>query len=420
MSLTSRVLIALIAGLGAGLAISASGAAWLLATAGFIAPAGTLFINAIRMTVIPLVVGSLVAGVASVPNPRTLGRLGGRALVFFLGTLLAGAVLAALAARPILSLLHVDAAAAESLRASAAGLSPQAATPLPTFAQWLAGLVPVNPVKAAADGAMLPLIVFSLVFGLALATLAEGARRPVVRVFEALRDASLMLVRWLLWIAPVGVFALALALAARLGVAAAGALAGYVALVAVLTVAFGVLVLYPLATTLGGVPVMEFARAVLPAQAVAFSSRSSLASLPAMIESARGPLRLPEEIPGFFLPLAASVYRVGAGVGQTTGVLFIARLYGIDLTPPQLAAVILTVILTSFSVPGIPGGSIIIMTPALLSAGLPIDGVGILLAVDTVPDMFRTTVNVTGQISAAVALSGRGRAPRDVAGPPPE
>lgn len=413
MSLTTRVLIALVAGLALGLAVSASGSADLLAATRWVEPVGTLFINAIRMTVIPLVVGSLVAGIASAPNPGSLGRIGSRALVFFLGTLVLGALLTALVAPPFLRALPLDPAASDALRAAAASsaeATAESARRIPTFGQWLIDLVPANPMRAAADGAMLPLIVFAVAFGLAVATLTGEPRQAVARVFEAIRDASLTLVRWVLVAAPVGVFALALPLAARLGLAAAGALAGYIALVATLTVVFGAVVLYPLAVALGGVSLRDFARALLPAQAVAFSSRSSLAALPAMIESARHRLHLPEEIPAFFLPLAASVYRVGAAVGQTAGVIFIARLYGVELSAAQLAAATLTVIATSFSVPGIPGGSIVIMAPVLASAGLPIEGIGILLGVDTIPDMFRTTVNVTGHMAAAVALGGRHRA----------
>lgn len=410
MSLTTRVLIALIAGLAAGLAISATGSAGLLAAAEWVEPLGTLWINAIRMTVIPLVVGSLVAGIASAPDPRAVGRVGMRAVGFFLATLLIGAIFAALLAPVLFARIPIDPAASEALRASAAGAAEAvgaSARQVPTFAQWLIGLVPANPIRAAADGAMLPLIVFTVTFGLAVAALTGEPRQAVVRVFEAIRDAALTLVRWVLAAAPIGVFALALPLAARLGLAAAGALAGYIAIVAVLTVAFTLLVLYPLAITLGGVSLATFQRAVLPAQAVAFSSRSSLASLPAMIESARTRLRLPEEMSAFFLPLAASVYRVGGAVGQMVGVVFIARLYGVDLTAAQLATAGLTTIVTTFSVPGIPGGSIVIMAPVLMGAGLPLEGIGILLGVDTIPDMFRTTANVTGDMAAATALGAR-------------
>lgn len=408
MSLTTRVLIALVAGLGLGLLVSSSGNPALMTATRWIEPLGTLFINAIRMTVIPLVVGSLVAGIASAPNAKSLGRIGVRALALFLITLFAGGIFAALVAPPILGMFTIDPAAQAALQASAsqaASTTAESVGRVPGFGQWLIDLIPSNPVKAAADGAMLPLIVFTLAFGLAVAGLTGEARSAVVRVFEAIRDAAMTLVRWILWTAPVGVFALALALAARLGISAIGALAGYIVLVAIMTIVFGVVVLYPMAAWLGRIPVMEFARAALPAQAVAFSSRSSLAALPAMIESARDQLRLPDEITSFFLPLAASVYRIGAAVGQTVGVLFIAQLYGVTLGPAQLASVVLTVVATSFSVPGIPGGSIVIMAPVLMDAGLPVEGIGILLGADTIPDMFRTTANVTGHMAMAVAIA---------------
>ena len=408
MSLTTRVLIALVAGLGLGLLVSMSGNEALVSSARWIEPLGTLFINAIRMTVIPLVVGSLVAGIAAAPNPGTLGRIGVRAFVFFLVTLTAGAVFAAIVAPPLLARLVIDPAAQAALQASAA----QAATTtaesvkrIPGFASWLIELVPNNPVKAAADGAMLPLIVFTIAFGLAVAGLKGDSRATVVRVFEAIRDAAMTLVRWVLWAAPIGVFALAFALVVRLGVSAIGALAGYIALASAMTFFFGVVVLYPVASWLGRVSLREFAQAALPAQAVAISSRSSLAALPAMIESARDRLKLPDEITSFFLPLAASVYRIGTAIGQTVGVAFIAQLYGVTLGPAQLASVVLTVVLTSFSVPGIPGGSIIMMAPVLMDAGLPVEGLGILLGADTIPDMFRTTANVTGHLAAATVVS---------------
>ena len=410
MSLTTRVLIALVAGLGLGLLVSSSGNATLASVARWIEPIGTLFINAIRMTVIPLVVGSLVAGIASTPNPAALGRVGVRAMALFLVTLFAGAIFAALLAPPILGRFDIDPGAQAALQASAsqtATATAESVRRIPGFGQWLIDLVPANPVRAAADGAMLPLIVFTLAFGLAVAGLSGDRRATVVRVFEAIRDAAMTLVQWILWTAPVGVFALALALAARLGFSAIGALAGYIGLVAAMTIVFGILVLYPMAAWLGGVPMMEFARAALPAQAVAFSSRSSLASLPAMIESARTRLKLPDEITSFFLPLAASVYRIGAALGQTVGVVFIAQLYGVTLGPAQLASVILTVVATSFSVPGIPGGSIVIMAPVLMDAGLPLEGIGILLGADTIPDMFRTTANVTGHLAVATAVAGK-------------
>ena len=410
MALTTKVLIALAAGMLLGIGISLSGSPALHALVPFIEPVGTLWINAIRMTVLPLVVGSIIVGVTSAPDQRTIGRIGVRALVLFTVLLLGGAAFAALVAPPVFARLPLDAEAIAALRATAASGAQSAGESvrkLPTFTQWVLDLVPTNPVKAAADGAMLPLIVFSVTFGLAITRIAPDGRAVLERFFASVAQAALRLVRWVLTLAPLGVFALALPLAARLGVSAAGALAGYVAVTSILTIVFTVAMLYPLVATLGRVPMSTFARGCFPAQAVAMSARSSLGALPAMMEAARTRLGLPEQLSSFFLPLAASTFRLGGALGITCGVVFVARLYGVDLGPGQLATVVLTVVLTTFSIPGIPAGSIVAMVPAMLAAGVPAEGMGLLLAVDTIPDMFRTTSNVTGDMAAA-AILGRG------------
>ncbi len=410
MSLTTKVLIGLGAGLLLGIVISVVQAPALLAIVPVIEPIGTLWINAIRMTVVPLVIGSLIVGVTSAPDARTIGRLGGRGLVFFVVMLAVAGVFAAVVAPPLVGFIPLDPAAVSALRATAVPATEAAAEGLeriPTLSEWLIGLVPVNPVKAAADGAMLPLIVFSLVLGLAITRLGQESRGVLQRFFKAIADTALTLVRWVLAAAPIGVFALAVPLAARLGVAAAGALAGYIVVTAGICVVFVLFVIYPMTSVGGRIALTEFARAAFPAQAVAFSARSSLASLPAMMESARTRLRLPEQIVAFFLPLAATTFRAGGALGIITGVIFIARLYGVELSVPQLATIVLTVIATTFSIPGIPAGSVVVMVPVLMAAGLPVEGMGILLGVDTIPDMFRTATNVTADMSAAVVL-GRG------------
>jgi Na+/H+-dicarboxylate symporter len=172
-------------------------------------------------------------------------------------------------------------------------------------------------------------------------------------------------------------------------------------------IAFNILFLYPLAVVGGRVGIARFARACLPAQVVGFGSRSSLAALGAMIEATRDRLSLPPAITGFFLPLAVATFRAGAAVNQTVGVIFIAYLYGVDLSAPRLAAIVATVVVATFTVPAIPGGSILVMVPVLVAAGLPLEGIGVLLAVDTIPDMFRTTTNVTGTLTVAALLGGR-------------
>lgn len=405
MSLTLQVLLALLAGLGLGLGLSGVDGDAARATIAVLEPIGTLFINAIRMTVIPLVVATLIAGVSAAPDPRAVGRIGARSLLIFVVVLAAASAVGVLLGAPLLAAFPLDAGAVEALRASASSLEAAAGAKVPTLTEWLIGLVPVNPIKAAADGAMLPLILFSVLFAAALTRVAADRRAAVAKVFEGIQDASLVLVRAILALAPIGVFALAVPLAARMGVAAAGALVGYIVIVSGICLLFMGLVLYPAAVLIGKVPLREFAKAALPAQGIAFSSRSSLAALPAMLESVKDTLKLPPTIGSFFIPLAASMFRAGAGIGQTVGVLFIAKLYGVDLGSAQLLTIAVTSVITSFSVPGVPGGSILVMIPVLMAAGIPIEGIGILLGVDTIPDMFRTTTNVTGHMAASVILA---------------
>jgi Na+/H+-dicarboxylate symporter len=398
-SLTGRVLIGLVAGFIVGLVAPASFSAVL-------APIGTLFINLIRVTVVPLVVSMLVASIGAMASSRALGRTGGRAIAMALVLIVIAAAGTALVSAPVLDRVQIDRAAVQALQTNAAT---PAARPAPggnsPVAQWFIDLVTPNVFRSVIDDAMLPVIVFSVLFALALSGVREERRTPVLQVFEGIAEAMQRFVGAVLELAPYGVFALAAPLAARLGMAAAGAVAIYIVLVVSLTVVASLLLLYPLGIIGGRMRPSAFASFCAPAQAVAFSSRSSLAALPAMLETAEQS-GAPPIVGGFILPLAASVFRFGAAIAQTVGVLFLARLYGITLSPSQLVSVVVAVIFTTFAVPGIPGGSIVAMVPVLRAADVPIDGIGILLAVDAIPDMFRTTANVTGTMAMAAAVSG--------------
>jgi Na+/H+-dicarboxylate symporter len=409
--------VALGAGIAAGIALSLVDAGVSRAIVAVVEPFGTLFVNAIRMTVVPLVVSSLIVGVASTEDRAMLARVGGRGILVFVLLLTLSGGLAALVTPPLMSNLQLDPAAVAQVRAASPSASSIAAgaASIQGPAAWLVSLVPSNAVAAAADGAMLPLIIFALALGLALGAVEANARNEVVLLFRAITESMLTLVRWLLVVAPLGVFALALPLVAHLGLGAVGALAVYVILVSAAAVGLIVFVLVPAATLAGRVPAREFIRAALPAQAVAFSSRSSLAALPALIDSARTRLGMSDEITGFFLPFATAMFRIAAPFSMTAGAVFVARLYGITMSPAQLGTVVVTAVLTSFSAPGIPGGSIIVMVPVLTSIGLPIEGLGILLGVDTIPDIFRTTANVTGQLTAATIVARRAAPAREAA-----
>ena len=404
MSLTAKVLIALVAGLVAGLLIDPSRSP---ALAGLVTAAdtvGTIWVNAIRMTVVPLVVSLLITGVASAADPRVIRTVGLRAFGTFLGLLSLSAVFALLVIPWLFTWLRIDPATSDALRQSASATA-VAAGDVPTFTEFLTGIIPVNPIKAAADGAMLPLVVFSLAFALALLALAEDSRARLLAFFKAIADAMLVIVRWVIALAPIGVFALMFPVATRTGTATAGALTYYMAAMAVACTLL-IALLYPVVAVVARLSVARFARAVFPAQAVAVSSSSSLASLPALLDGAERRLGLHPTVSGVTLPLAVSMFKVTSPVVWSVAALFLAQLYGVPLDLNDRLVIVATAMLSSFSVPGIPHGWLLILSQLLVTINVPVEGVALLWAVDAVPDIFATTANVTADM-AAVAIVGR-------------
>lgn len=401
----TRIVVALGAAVIGGAAIAASGNATALKAADAIAPIGVLWVNAIRMTVIPLIVSLLVTGVASTADVASIGRLGGRTLVIF-AVLSAGVAAIVVPLAPTLfALLPFPTGAHPPLPAGAAEAASQlAGAQGQTFGRWLTSLIPSNPIAAAANGEMVPLIVFSLLLALAILRIPPASREPLASFFKSLCAAMLVLVRWVVALAPIGVFALVLPLAAHLGASVAGAIGLYIAAYSVACVAV-TLLLYPVAAIVARVPVRRFARAALPAQLIAFSSSSSIASLPALVESAEQGLDIPNRIAGFSLPLAVSVFKIAGPVSWTVGALFVGWFYGIPLHAPQLATVAFAAVFLAFGAPGIPRGAFIMLAPLFLAIGLPVEGIGILIAVDALPDTFATVLNVTGDLVAATLVN---------------
>jgi len=401
----NRVLVALAAGLGGGMAIAASHNGALVSAADAIAPIGTLWVNAIRMTVIPLVVSLLITGVASASDISTIGRVGRRTVVVFIA-MLAGASAVAIplgiAAFSWLSRLvavrpPLPPGAAEAAKSVAAGASAM------SVSSWLISLIPTNPVGAAANGEMLPLILFTLLLALAIARSPVSARETLLGFFRALSEAMLVLVRWIIWLAPAGVFALMLPLGAHGGAGLAGGLGFYIVAYSLASVLFTVL-LYPLVALVGRVPLRAYAPALFPAQLIAFSSSSSIAALPALVEGAETGLRLPKDVSGFVLPLAVTMFKFAAPVSWTFGTLFVAWFYQRDLHAAQYATIAFASTFLAFAPPGVPRGAFLMLAPLFLALGLPVDGIGMLIAVDAIPDLFATVLNASGDMAAAVLV----------------
>lgn len=402
MTETWRVLAALMAGLVLGGV--ADGNPALEAAVAFVEPLGTLWVNGIRMTVIPLVVALLTTGVLGSGDAGRVGRLGARAIPIFISLLIGGGLFAVLVAPPLLASLTIDPATSEALRASASSLTTATDVgKLPGFAERIVEIVPANPIKAAADGAMLPLIVFTVAFALAATRLPEARRARLAEISQALAEASLVLVRWVLIVAPAGIFALGAGLGLRMGAAAAGAVGQYVLTLCLALLGY-TLLLYPLTALAARVSLGRLAAAALPAQMVAISTRSSIAALPANIAAARDKLGLSADATGFVMPLAVSIFRPNVPIAWVTGVLFLARLYGVEIETGALISLVLTATAMSFGVPGLPSASLLLLAPVLVSMGLPPEGVGVLIAVDVVPDMLKTTANVTSHLVSSVLV----------------
>lgn len=405
MSLTTRVLLGLLLGLVLGILIAPADTGFAATAVSWIEPIGGLWVNAIRMTVIPLIVSLLLGGITA-SGAKTVGRVGGRAVGWFVGLVVGTTTLAGLTTPLLYRLLGAEEVQIPEL-ASTAQISE---VTLPPFRDWFVGLLPANPVGAAADGEILPLVLFTIVFGLAATRIEPGLRETVTRAARAVSEAILVVVDWILATAPVGVFALTFGLAAQTGISVVKAVAGFLIVVAILlTVA--ILALYPLVKVRTGIPVRRFARACAPAQAVGFSTRSSMASLPPMLEEAERTLALPDEVSGLVLPAAVSVFKYASPMTRIAGSYFIASLFGVELGALEWTALAGFMGLLSFYSPGIPSGGLFVMAPIYQAFGLPMEGIGILIALDLIPDMYLTVANVTGDMAVAAIVGGKGRFP---------
>ena len=402
MSSSARILLGLALGLLGGIGFSLLDASSASKLPSMIEPIGTLWVNAIRMTVIPLLMALMITAIAGQGNTGIVAQLGGKAMAWFISMIVASSLFCFLVAPPLIAMLSIDPEASRTLLESTATEN-IGSSELPPFRDWLVALIPINPVRAAADNAVLPLMVFTGLFSMALLTIKAEQRTHLVGFFSAIKETMFVLIAWIMRLAPIGIFALVFPLAATLGVSAISVLGSFIVIVCALITAF-TLALYPLAVYIGEIKLRDFARALAPAQIIGFSTRSSLAALPACF-TATETLGISNKVSGVVLPIAVTLFKFASPIGRTAGTYFVASLYGIDLTNYELFIIAAAIGLFSFYSPAIPSGGLLIMAPVYISLGLPVQGIGILIAVDLIVDMFITAANVSANVTVTAILS---------------
>ena len=401
---TWRVLGALVIGLLLGALTAKS--SWSEPAVRMASAIGGLWLDALKMTVIPLIVALLVTGIVGGADAARSGGTAGRSMLWFIILLTGSAVFGAIAMPALLGLFPLPEAAAQALRAGLAGVqsSPEA-TAVPGLGEFVRSFVPSNVFKAAADGAILPVVVFTTLLAFAIAAIEPGKQRVLAAFFDAVGDAMLVIIGWVLWLAPIGVFALAFSVGSGAGGAAFGAVLHYVVLVSLLGIAV-LLSAYVVAALTTRWRLSSFAKAMISPQAVAISTQSSLASLPAMLGAARA-LGVPATSADVTLPLSVALFRA-TGPAMNMGVaIYVAHWMGIGLSPLNLAIGVAVAATTTFSAVSLPGQLSFFtnIAPIALAMGVPIEPLAILIAVETIPDIFRTLGNVTMDVAVTGAVA---------------
>lgn len=405
MSSTTRILLGLALGFTIGVAMASIGVPkehQSVATAEIV---GGLWLDALRMTILPLVFSLVITGISSAAGLAAAGSVTRLSFIWFVILLIAGAGVAAVLVPLLLDIWPAPEVASEALRQALGRV--ERAGEYPGIGSVLRSIVPANVVNAAASGAMLPVVFFALVFGFAVSKIDNDQSFRLTDFFARLRDAMLVVVGWVLAMAPIGVFALAFVVGEKTGLSALGAFAHYLAVVVAMCWV-AIIAAYAFAALAGGASLIRFAKAAAPAQAVAISTQSSMASLPAMIRSCEEGLAIPPRITGVTLPLAVVLFRICGPVSTVTIAVYAAHVMNVPLGPAQLlAGGIVAVIMVFATATGIPSQVLYMatLTPILSAMGVPIDILGLLIAVEAFHDMFRTTANVTMDVAVTTSVA---------------
>ncbi len=410
MKLHTKIVLGLLLGAAAGLAAYslAGGAPWVTWISSNVAqPVGQIFLRMLIMTVVPLVFCSLALGVAGLGDIRRIGRVGGRAIGYFLISTALAATLGIILVNLVRPGDGLDVTVREQLmatyRTQAQGI--QAGMAVKPGVDMLVNIVPRNPIKAAADLDMLGIIFFSVVFGAALTLIPEEKAKPVLRVLDAAGLAIVKIIDLAMKLAPYGVFGLIFVVTSRFGWDLLGVLGKYVAVVLVGLLLHGLVTISVLVRVLGGMNPLVFFSRIRASIITAFSTSSSNATLPTNIAVAEEELHIPPKIAGFVLPIGSTMCMNGTALYEGVTVLFLAQVFGVPLGLGTQVVVVLLSVITAVGAAGVPGGSLPLLMVVLASVGVSPEAIAIILGVDRILDMCRTTLNVVGDMSATVYVA---------------
>ena len=419
-SLTIGTLLALAAGVVAGTLAPPADQGLLPALSRVVETLGAAWVRALRMTVMPVVVALLVVAILGSRDHKGVARMGSAAVGIFFAVYVALALLSALLFPPLIRAFGIPRGAIASLRVDMGGAPPIESPGELDVADWLLQVIPANPIGAAAQDNILQVVVFTILFAVAVGTLAPDSRKVVLSFFAPIAEAMLVILAWLMRVSPVAVFALAFAAAREIGFDAAWILVSFAIMTSVIMV-LAILGLAPVAGILGRVGTARFARAAWPGQLLAVTTRSSLATVPALVAEAKNRLGLSDRAVGFGIPFSASTFKPNRLVSSPGKLLFLAWIYGVSVDPLSYAMFVGYVILLAATTVGVPNqGSRHATLPAYLALGIPVEGVVLITSVDMLWDYAATALNSTGYLAATCLLPGAAVAtPEPVPAPEP-
>lgn len=405
-TLTAFAVIALFAGFGLGALAREGGIGWLLSFASIAKPVGAVWTNTLRMIVLPLMISYLVLAISSLPRGRTAGVLGITSLVSFATLLFIAGLFSVLVTPSILASLPIAHTDMASFAASAATPveATSAAAATPTVGQWISSLVPTNLVHAIGEDNYLQVFIAAVLLAAAMSRIAAERKAALVNIFQAVADTATVLVGWLIRLLPLAAFCLAFVSGAAKGLTVAGNV-GLFILTSCGIVISATILMYPIAVIVGKVSLRSFASAVAPAQTVAAGTRSSLACLPALVEGAEQDLAIRADVAAFTLPLSVSVFKLNLALTQPLHILFVATMFGVHLTPAFILTFTATMILVSFTTAGIPSGGSFASLPFYLALGIPIEAFALFKVADAIPDIFKTVLNVTADMTVTTIVA---------------